>query len=37
MEAIAASKQRAVVLHVRRGFRTFFVEMLTGSGREAAD
>ena len=34
MEAIAAAKPAAVVLHVRRGVRTFFVEMLTGSGRE---
>ncbi len=33
MEAVAASKSSAVVLHVRRGIRTFFVEMLTGSGR----
>ncbi|MDQ3417393.1 MAG: PDZ domain-containing protein [Acidobacteriota bacterium] len=30
MEAIAASKPSSVVLHVRRGFRTFFVEMQTG-------
>jgi S1-C subfamily serine protease len=35
MEAAAASKASAVVLHVRRGLRTFFIEMLTGSGREA--
>jgi serine protease Do len=35
MEAVAARKASAVVLHVRRGIRTFFVEMLTGSGREA--
>jgi serine protease Do len=34
MEKIAASHQRVVVLHVRRGVRTFFVEMLTGSERE---
>ena len=34
MEAVAVSKPAAVVLHVRRGVRTFFVEMLTGSGRE---
>ncbi len=34
MEAVAAAKSAAVVLHVRRGVRTFFVEMLTGSGRE---
>jgi serine protease Do len=33
MEQIAAAKPKAVVLHVRRGVRTFFVEMLTGSGR----
>jgi serine protease Do len=33
MEAAAANKPAAVVLHVRRGIRTFFVEMLTGSGR----
>lgn len=33
MEAVAASKSSAVVLHVRRGIRTFFVEMLTGSAR----
>ena len=33
MEAVAASKSSAVVLRVRRGIRTFFVEMLTGSGR----
>ena len=33
MEKIAESEQRAVVLHVRRGVRTFFVEMLTGSGQ----
>ncbi|MBA3297192.1 MAG: PDZ domain-containing protein [Acidobacteria bacterium] len=31
MEKIAAAKPPAVVLHVRRGVRTFFVEMLTGS------
>jgi serine protease Do len=30
MESIAASKPSSVVLHVRRGFRTFFVEMQTG-------
>jgi serine protease Do len=30
MEAIAASKPRSVVMHVRREFRTFFVEMQTG-------
>ena len=30
MEAIAASKPSTVVMHVRRGFRTFFVEMQTG-------
>ena len=30
MEAIAAAKPSSVVLHVRRGFRTFFVEMQTG-------
>ncbi len=34
MERIATAKPRAVVLHVRRGVRTFFVEMLTGSERE---
>ena len=33
METIAASKPRAVVLQVRRGLRSFFVEMLTGSDR----
>ena len=33
METIAASKPRAVVLPVRRGVRSFFVEMLTGSDR----
>ena len=36
MEAVAASKPQAVVFHVRRGVRTFFVEMLTGSGRDQA-
>ena len=30
MEAIAMSRPTAVVMHVRRGFRTFFVEMQTG-------
>jgi serine protease Do len=30
MEAIAAAKPGSVVMHVRRGFRTFFVEMQTG-------
>jgi serine protease Do len=30
MEAIAVSKPPAVVMRVRRGFRTFFVEMQTG-------
>ena len=30
MEAVAASKPSSLVLHVRRGFRTFFVEMQTG-------
>ena len=30
MEAIAAAKPPAVVMRVRRGFRTFFVEMQTG-------
>ncbi len=30
MEAIATSKPSSVVMHVRRGFRTFFVEMQTG-------
>jgi serine protease Do len=30
MEAIAAAKPDSVVMHVRRGFRTFFVEMQTG-------
>jgi len=30
MEAIAATKPRSVVMHVRREFRTFFVEMQTG-------
>lgn len=30
MEAIAAAKPSSVVMHVRRGFRTFFVEMQTG-------
>ena len=30
MEAIAAAKPAAVVMQVRRGFRTFFVEMNTG-------
>jgi serine protease Do len=34
MEAVAAAKPAAVVFHVRRGVRTFFVEILTGSGRE---
>ena len=34
MERIATVKPRAVVLRVRRGLRTFFVEMLTGSERE---
>jgi serine protease Do len=33
MEKIAASKQKTVVVYVRRGVRTFFVEMLTGSGQ----
>ena len=33
MEKIAAAKPRAVVLQVRRGVRSFFVEMLTGSDR----
>ena len=33
MERIAAAKPKAVVLQVRRGIRTFFVEMLTGSER----
>ena len=33
MERIAAAKPRAVVLQVRRGVRTFFVEMQTGSDR----
>jgi S1-C subfamily serine protease len=30
MEAIAATKPESVVMHVRREFRTFFVEMQTG-------
>jgi S1-C subfamily serine protease len=30
METIAANKPKAVVMRVRRGFRTFFVEMQTG-------
>ena len=30
MEAIASAKPGSVVLQVRRGFRTFFVEMQTG-------
>ena len=30
MEALAASKPSSVVMHVRREFRTFFVEMQTG-------
>ena len=30
MEAIATEKPKAVVMRVRRGFRTFFVEMQTG-------
>ena len=30
MESIAAAKPESVVMHVRRGFRTFFVEMQTG-------
>lgn len=30
MEAVAAAKASSVVLHVRRGLRTFFVEMQTG-------
>jgi len=30
MESIATEKPSSVVLHVRRGFRTFFVEMQTG-------
>ena len=30
MEAIAVAKPASVVMHVRRGFRTFFVEMQTG-------
>ncbi|HEU4687245.1 MAG TPA: PDZ domain-containing protein, partial [Vicinamibacterales bacterium] len=30
METLAASKPKAVVMRVRRGFRTFFVEMQTG-------
>ena len=33
MEAVAAAKPGVVVLHVRRGVRTFFIEMLTGSDR----
>lgn len=33
MEKIDAAKPAPVVLHVRRGVRTFFVEMLTGSTR----
>jgi serine protease Do len=33
MEAIAAAKPSSVVLHVRREFRTFFVEMQTGWSR----
>jgi S1-C subfamily serine protease len=33
MERIAAAKPSAVVLQVRRGIRTFFVEMQTGSDR----
>ncbi|MEO5896166.1 MAG: PDZ domain-containing protein [Vicinamibacterales bacterium] len=34
MEKIAVAKPSAVVLHVRRGVRTFFVEMLTGAPRQ---
>jgi C-terminal processing protease CtpA/Prc len=30
MERIAAAKPSSVVMHVRREFRTFFVEMQTG-------
>jgi serine protease Do len=30
LEAVAAAKPSTVVMHVRRGFRTFFVEMQTG-------
>ncbi len=30
MESIAAAKPSSVVMHVRRDFRTFFVEMQTG-------
>ena len=30
MEAVAAAKPSSVVMHVRREFRTFFVEMQTG-------
>ena len=30
MEAISTAKPGAVVMQVRRGFRTFFVEMTTG-------
>jgi S1-C subfamily serine protease len=30
MESIAASKPSSVVMHVRRDYRTFFVEMQTG-------
>ena len=30
MEAVATAKPASVVLHVRRGIRTFFVEMQTG-------
>jgi S1-C subfamily serine protease len=32
MERIATSKPTSVVMHVRRGIRTFFVEMDTGWG-----
>lgn len=35
MEAIAAARPSSVVLHVRRGYRTFFVEMQTGWQRNA--
>jgi S1-C subfamily serine protease len=33
MESVAVAKPSSVVMHVRRGFRTFFVEMQTGWGR----
>ncbi|HXG54232.1 MAG TPA: PDZ domain-containing protein [Vicinamibacterales bacterium] len=35
MEKVASARAAAVVLHVRRGVRTFYVEMLTGSKEPA--